>query len=111
MLIQYNTQKANIKPLNQACRGSIALSPMYGCLNLNERTFSASRTSSRTLRVLIRVQPASSTAKLRRVSVTRHGTVVRTSCDERGGLDALAIGIAATVASANRHVSILVSVQ
>lgn len=109
--IQSTAHNANIILLNQACSGSVALLPTYDCLDLDERTFSASRPSSRTFRVLISVQPASSTAKLRRVSVARHSTIIWSGRDQRGGLDAFAIGIAATVASANRHVSIMVSVQ
>lgn len=101
------TQTAN-NTLSPSIATASPLSHEYNGLNIDAIPVSA---SGRTIRILISIQPTSSTTKLCRISITGHGTIVRTGRDHRCGLDAFTFSITAAVTSANLHVSLMIPVQ
>ena len=61
---------------------------------------SASCPRTRADAALIEIQPPVPATKLRRIPVTRRGTIICPARDQRRRLDALAVGVAAAIASA-----------
>ena len=75
------------------------------------KTCSASLSRSHTGSVSIKGQPPNPATKLRRIPITRHGTIARTACDNSRGLDPLSLAVATAVTPTGSHVSIIVSRQ
>lgn len=70
-------------------------------------TCSTSLPSSRASSISIKVQPTSAATKLRRVPITKRGTMIGTACYNSRRLDTFALAVATAVTSARKNPSAL----